>query len=207
MKQAKTQNNVLHTPRWTSCLWYRQQRGDFGHSALLGQPAGVQVGHGSGLDLERLPVDVVAGELLAGLADGDGLAALAAHVDGQAALLPAHLLHHLQLLQRLSRVDLQVLHGLFTQSDDVHLLRLLPLWTDLRRGSHHVPLRDNSQVLDVSRWLREEREPGVGRLGFFCSEEVELLIPTWYKAVHTQLDLLLRAEGGLERVQVAIRLH
>lgn len=84
-------------------------------SALLRQSGGVQVGHGSCLDLERVTLDVVAGDLLAGLADGDGLAALAADMNSLAVLLPAslalrrpgflsdsqlldRLVHHLQLL-------------------------------------------------------------------------------------------------------------
>ena len=89
-------------------------------SAVLRQPGGVQVGHGACLDLKHLSLDVVAGNLLAGLADGDGLAALAPDVNGLAVFPPAG-----WPLRALRLHRLQVLHCLFAQSDDVHLLRLV----------------------------------------------------------------------------------
>lgn len=70
-------------------IWQIQWSGP--PSALLRQPRGVQVGDGPCLDLKGLSLDMVAGDLLTGLADGDGLAALAADVDGLVVLLPAHL--------------------------------------------------------------------------------------------------------------------
>lgn len=96
-------------------------------SALLWQSGGVQVRHGSCLDLEGVTLDVVAGDLLAGLADGDGLAALAADMNGLAVLLPTRLalrrpgflsdgqlldrlVHHLQRLDG-SLCDLEGLRG------------------------------------------------------------------------------------------------
>lgn len=132
-----------------SILWQHRPSGSSPLSALLRQPGGVQVRHGACLDLKHLSLDVVAGELLAGLADGDGLAALVADVDGLAVFLPAHgalrallsvgqlldrLVQHLQLVQgplrylkglRGTVVRLQVLHGLFAQSDELHVLRLV----------------------------------------------------------------------------------
>lgn len=143
-------------------------------SVLLRQPSGVQVGHGPCLDLKCLSLDVMAGDLLAGLADGDGLAALAADMNGLAVLLPAHfplrgllsgsqllglLVHHLQRLDgplcyrkglRGTVMGLKVLHRLFTQSDNMHLLRLALQYTDLRVLVRPTALSDQSHVLHVS---------------------------------------------------------
>lgn len=191
-------------------------------SGLLLQTRGVQVGHGPSLDLERLTLDVVAGDLLAGLADGDGLAALAADVDGLAVLLSARLGHHLldgplRYLERVwgSVVGLQVLHGFFTQRDDVHLLRRLRQLAlqhadgvDLGVLSHRVALRNQGHILHVSRLLGKQRQSGRGRLGRLsvCRDEVDLLVLTRYEADvvprHHQLDLLLGAEGGLVLLQL-----
>lgn len=193
----------------------------FNSSAVLRQPGGVEVRHGSSLDLKRLSLDVVAGDLLAGLADGDGLAALAADVNGLAALLPAHLplralqlLQHVQLLVdgslcdveglRRSVVSLQVLDRLFAQGDDMHLLGLVRHLTlqhadgvNLRGLLHHVTLSD--QGLHVARRLGEECESRVCRLGRLptCGDEADLLVMSRHKInvlhipSHHQLDLLL----------------
>lgn len=134
-------------------------------SAVLRQPGGVQVGHGACLDLKHLSLDVVAGNLLTGLADGDRLAALAPDVDGLA-VFPlagwALRLHRLQLLDGSlcslhglwgAVMGLQVLHCLFAQSDDVHLLRLVAHLAlkhvdslNLRALLHHTALSDQSHV-------------------------------------------------------------
>lgn len=167
-------------------------------------------------------MDVVAGDLFAGLANVDGLAALAADVDALAVVLPAHLshghllyrsVHHLQLLDATvylertcsAMVDLQVLQGFFAQSDNVQLLRLVILqqvdWMNLRHLSNKVTRSNQRHVLSVSWWLCEECKPG---LGCFCRDEVQFLILTWHKVKvahtlsHQQLYLLLRAEGWLQ---------
>lgn len=190
-------------------------------SAVLRQPGGVQVGDGAGLDLKHLPLDVVAGNLLTGLADGDGLAALAPDVDGLAAFLPAGRalralrLHRLQLLDgrlRGAAMGLQVLHRLFAQSDDVHLLGLVP-----HLALEHVDrlnvraLLHHAAQSHVSRRLGEEGEPGVRRfrrLPFRGGHDADLLVLRWHKVYvlhtsrHHQLDLLLGAGGQLELLQL-----
>lgn len=121
------------------------------------------------------------GDLLASLTDGDRLAALAADVNSPALLLfPAHLplqgllnnrqlldwlTHHLQLLNgtlcylkglRRTVMGLQLLHSLFTQSDNMHLLSLVHHLTlqhtysvDLRGLIHHITLSDQRHIVHV----------------------------------------------------------
>lgn len=170
---------------------------------------------------------MAAGDLLAGLADGDWLADLAVDVDGLAVNLQAlrrhsqllRLLHHLEracYLQRMRRamVGLQLVNGFFTQGDDVHLLRLVALQhangVSLRDVGRGVSLSDQRQVLDLPRRLGEEGDLGVGRMRHFSvgGDQVDLLILTRnevdvvHPTSHHQLDLLLRAERRLVRLQM-----
>ena len=134
-----------------------------------GQAGGVEIGDGAGLDLEGLSLDVVAAELLVGLADGDGLVALAVDMDGLGMLLPGRQLQDLQLWEgpvwRRRRwyvkglggsvVGLQVLHGLLAQGDDVHLLGPTVAGLDLTfqhaDGLDVLALVHQSEVLDMAR--------------------------------------------------------
>lgn len=194
-------------------------------SAVLWQPSGVQVGQGTCLDLKHLSLDVMAGNLLARLADGDRLAALAPDVNGLAVFLPASWAPRALRLRRLQGLagsglwgavmGLQVLHGLFAQSDDMHLLRLLAHLTlehvdGVNVGAllRRTTLSDQSHV---SRRLGEEGEPGVRRFCCFrfrSSDDADLLVLRRHKVYvvhasrHHQLDLLLGARGQLELLQL-----
>lgn len=204
-------------------------------SALLRQPGGVQVGDGARLDLEGLSLDVVAGDLLRGLADGDGLAALAADVNGLAVLLPAHRPHRgvpggrrghrLQLLDgslrhvkglRGAMVGLQVLHGLLAQGDDVHLLGLVRHLAlqhtqslDPRALVQQASLSGQSHVL-VCR-LGEEGQPGVGRVDRvpLRGYDADLLVLTRHKVnvAHVSRDdqLDLLLGGGGQLVLLQLQ--
>ena len=71
-----------------SCCRWGRRLGQAPGSGVRGKAGGVQVGDAACLNLEGLALDVVARDLLAGLADADGLAGLAADVNGLALPLP-----------------------------------------------------------------------------------------------------------------------
>lgn len=85
-KEKESSSNAYLTQ---VCSQHNHAEAAVAWSGLWGQ-AGVEVGNGSSLNLVRLTLDVVAGDLLGGLADGDWLCRLAADVNGLALLLGGH---------------------------------------------------------------------------------------------------------------------